>query len=343
LSKAGKFPIEEREQRGKAPPEESMKILFIGSDQETFLQLQLAWGRTSSSFTQVGSPEAAAFMILHDPVHALVCDLTDPSIAWSEWLPNLLTLSHEMEWVLIAEDSQLLGFDFQRLRGCFGILSPPVYGVRSMILLSQLSQKINLNQKLRSMEDLSVTDGLTKLFNHAYMQRQIEQELSRCQGKEDIFSVIFLDVDHFKKYNDQNGHPEGDVVLVKVAQLLTLSVRRFDLIGRYGGEEFIMLLPGAPLHVAVAIAERVRRTIQTTEFAHGKKQPMGFVSVSIGVSTWGEPGITSRAELIHHADQALYKAKENGRNQVWYYCEESYHPYRSEQISQMRVRGQQKS
>ncbi|MCB1051497.1 MAG: GGDEF domain-containing protein, partial [Acidobacteria bacterium] len=268
-----------------------MKILFIGSDQERFIQLQMAWGRTTSSFTQVGSPEAAAFTILHESIMAMVCDLTDSSIAWQEWLPNLLSLPQQIECVLIATDRELQRFEFEELRGCFGVIHPPIYGVHGMITLSQLSQKINLNQKLKTMEDASVTDGLTKLFNHAYMQRQIEQEVSRCLKTSDVVSVIFLDVDHFKKYNDQNGHPEGDKVLVKVAQLLSLTVRRFDLIGRYGGEEFIMLLPSAPLHVAVAIAERCRRSIQTTEFPHGQKQPLGFVSVSVGVSTLGDSGI----------------------------------------------------
>jgi diguanylate cyclase (GGDEF)-like protein len=168
------------------------------------------------------------------------------------------------------------------------------------------------NEKL---EKLAITDGLTGIFNHRYFQEVLAYEISRQQRGERPFSVIMADVDHFKHYNDTNGHPAGDAVLKGIAQELVNHVRETDPVARYGGEEFVILLLDADRESAVKTAEKLRRRVANHPFAHASQQPLGCVSLSMGVATWPLNG-TRAEELIDAADAALYYSKRSGRNRV---------------------------
>jgi diguanylate cyclase (GGDEF)-like protein len=132
------------------------------------------------------------------------------------------------------------------------------------------------------------------------------------------FSLFLFDVDHFKHFNDTNGHLAGDDLLRDLARLLQSCVREGEMIGRYGGEEFLMVLPGVTGEDGLLAAERIRRAIQEHVFDHEKNQPLGDVTVSGGVATWPIHGRTA-AEVLQHADEALYAAKGEGRNRVHLY------------------------
>jgi diguanylate cyclase (GGDEF)-like protein len=123
-----------------------------------------------------------------------------------------------------------------------------------------------------------------------------------------------IDVDHFKAVNDEHGHPAGDAVLRELSRLLKEQVRTVDSIGRYGGEEFVVLLPHTPTDEAHQTADRLRRSVDTHAFRHGEKAL--HVTVSVGVATYPGDGIASAEDLIREADKALYRAKQSGRNQV---------------------------
>jgi diguanylate cyclase (GGDEF)-like protein len=137
-------------------------------------------------------------------------------------------------------------------------------------------------------------------------------------------SFMMVDIDDFKAYNDAHGHQAGDLALEMTAQCLKTALRSADVAARYGGEEFSILLPQTGAAEARTIGERIRRRIERTQFPHGKSQPLGAVTVSLGVSTFG-PGLDSPSEIIYAADQALYTAKARGKN-----CVESYQPPKSE-------------
>jgi diguanylate cyclase (GGDEF)-like protein len=168
------------------------------------------------------------------------------------------------------------------------------------------------NEKL---EKLAITDGLTGIFNRRYFQEVLAYEISRQQRGAKPFSVIMADVDHFKHYNDANGHPAGDVVLKGISQVLVDNVRETDPVARYGGEEFVILLLDADRESAVKTAEKLRRRVEEGPFAHANEQPLGCVSLSMGVATWPVNG-TRGEELIDAADAALYFSKRSGRNRV---------------------------
>jgi diguanylate cyclase (GGDEF)-like protein len=165
------------------------------------------------------------------------------------------------------------------------------------------------------LKEMAVRDGLTSLYNHRYFQEALALEVVRSKRSQKPCSVIFMDVDNFKVYNDTHGHPEGDSLLKVLARMMMSNLRGSDLAARYGGEEFVLLLPETPKEAALMIAEGVRCVVESYDFPGGEKQPLGRVSISIGVGCFpddaGDP-----AALMAYADAKLYEAKHSGKNVV---------------------------
>ncbi len=170
----------------------------------------------------------------------------------------------------------------------------------------------------RVLAQLSYSDALTGLYNHRYFYQRLEQELERARSTGRPVALLMLDIDYFKLYNDTQGHTKGDSVLQEVAQLLRENSRESDVICRYGGEEFAVILPGAGEEEAVGVAERVRRAVAGHAFEGGDGQPGGRLTVSIGVAVCPDQAAES-GELVERADQALYLAKHSGKNNVKVY------------------------
>ncbi|MCK5795738.1 MAG: sensor domain-containing diguanylate cyclase [Deltaproteobacteria bacterium] len=161
-------------------------------------------------------------------------------------------------------------------------------------------------------------DALTGLTNRRILFRRVSDELSRCFSYGTHLSLAMIDIDHFKHFNDTNGHQAGDEALKLVAKLIRSVTRRTDVVGRYGGEEFTVVLLGADRVQAQQHADRIRRTIAETRFPHGETQPLGYVSISVGVATMPLDAET-REQLFEAADKALYLAKQRGRDRVCAY------------------------
>jgi diguanylate cyclase (GGDEF)-like protein len=168
------------------------------------------------------------------------------------------------------------------------------------------------NQRLNR---LAVTDGLTGLHNHRYLQEQLKLAVERSLRDGIKVALLIIDVDHFKMYNDRNGHPAGDEALRAVARVLGEGRRQVDTVARYGGEEFAVLLHDADHATAAEVAERIRQSVSTARIAHAEKQPLGRLTVSIGVAVCPDDGQTPEG-LLEAADIALYRAKKSGRDQV---------------------------
>ncbi len=162
---------------------------------------------------------------------------------------------------------------------------------------------------------LSYTDDLTGIYNHRFFIQQLTLEVERQKRYSQPLSLLMIDIDHFKYYNDSNGHLAGDQVLKAIAILIQHGVRQTDIVARYGGEEFTAILTNARKEMAFEIAERIRRSIAETHFPNEKAQPGGDLTVSIGVATFSPP-LSTLTDLIREADRALYQAKKRGRNRV---------------------------
>jgi diguanylate cyclase (GGDEF)-like protein len=164
------------------------------------------------------------------------------------------------------------------------------------------------------------TDYLTGLKTRGYFEQQLELEIKRAQRKSTIFSLLMIDIDHFKALNDHYGHHVGDQVLRDVASILMKDMREVDTVARYGGEEFVIILPETSGPGAVLVAERLRRGVEQARFFAGSPDAVERLSISIGISVYDDNG-RFRKELIEAADSALYTAKSRGRNSVILYSD----------------------
>jgi diguanylate cyclase (GGDEF)-like protein/PAS domain S-box-containing protein len=173
-------------------------------------------------------------------------------------------------------------------------------------------QKLELKDANEKLESLADTDGLTGVYNHRMLQKRLQEEYERAIRYNLPLSVVMIDVDRFKRYNDTYGHPAGDEVLRQIAQMLQNNVRTSDVVTRYGGEEFVIILPNTDRVGAMSLSERFRFTLEMATWAKCQ------VTASFGVTTLS-PSTPDRLALVEEADKAMYQAKENGRNRVEHY------------------------
>lgn len=188
--------------------------------------------------------------------------------------------------------------------------------LRIKFLHDELEKKIiQLDEARKRLQQLAVTDGLTGLFNHRFFKEQLMHEFNRATRTKSSLSLAMIDIDYFKFYNDENGHPAGDIVLKKISKLIQRNLRKIDIAARYGGEEFVVILPETSHNAAKIVTEKIRRLVEEEPIIHEQKQPNKKLTISLGLATY--PDDTKDPDkLISVADQRLYKAKQGGRNRV---------------------------
>jgi diguanylate cyclase (GGDEF)-like protein len=199
--------------------------------------------------------------------------------------------------------------------------APRVFATEQLHMLSVLASFASMsidNARLhREMCQLASTDGLTGLYNHRIFSQMLKEELSRASRYSLPLALVMFDVDDFKRFNDSYGHPVGDQVLVAVAEILRETLRKCDIPFRYGGEEFIAILPETLAEPAALVAERIRQAIETQSRRHLPDHIGHGVTVSVGVAAFPRDG-ESGESLLKMVDDLLYRAKKEGKNKV--YC-----------------------
>jgi diguanylate cyclase (GGDEF)-like protein len=173
----------------------------------------------------------------------------------------------------------------------------------------------SLKEKNEEIKALAITDGVTSLYNQRYFMERLNEEFERVRRYKRNLSLIMIDIDHFKKYNDIHEHPKGNEILKDVAEILNTTVRQSDTVARYTEEKFIIVLPETGIDYATALAERLRREVEFYDFPDSEIQPSGRITISLGVASYRED-LKSIDDLIKNAGAALYRAKEAGRNRV---------------------------
>ncbi len=187
--------------------------------------------------------------------------------------------------------------------------------ILEQLYFQQVERVRSLTKQVRREHRHAITDTLTRLYNVGFFKERLQMELDRAAETGDLVSVVMLDIDHFKHFNDTQGHQAGNEALATVGAILRSAGRRGEIVARYGGEEFVTLLYGATREEAARFAEAVRQKVQAYEFAGGKDQPGGRVTMSAGVATFPWDAETWET-LIKAADDNLYRAKQAGRNRV---------------------------
>jgi diguanylate cyclase (GGDEF)-like protein len=266
-------------------------------------------------------------MVHAAPPDLILLDVMMPSVDGNEVArrikqnPDLPFIPIIMQTALDSTDSKVEGLE----AGADDYITKPIEfaelkaRLRSMLRIKRLQEELEererqlleANERLRHM---SRTDALTGLANRRYIEQQMDMMFAHSDRLSEPLACVMCDLDRFKSVNDEHGHHAGDAVLKQFAAILKREAREIDSVGRYGGEEFLVLLAGTVLDAAVTFAERVRKQVEGHTFVFEG----GSVcrTVSFGVAAWPHPRVADCDRLIRAADDALYVAKEMGRNRV---------------------------
>lgn len=180
--------------------------------------------------------------------------------------------------------------------------------IKKLELLARVHTQLKLSHLIKCLKEASVTDGLTKLYNHKKILELLNLEIDRAKRYQRPLSIMMLDIDHFKRVNDDYGHVVGDAVLEQLASKIKQHIRDIDLVGRYGGEEFLVIFPEINKTQAYQVAERLRKTVESLSFDGGLN-----ITISGGLAEYTDEKTES---LVKKADDNLYRAKNTGRNKI---------------------------
>src|SRR5215207_7070603 len=308
-------------------PESSGKILVVDDHEDNIEVLRIrleSWGYSTDA---VSDGAAALRYVEATPPDLILLDVMMPEISGIEVArrikgnKSLPFIPIIMQTALDSTEAKVEGLE----AGADDYITKPIdfaelkARLRSMLRIKRLQEALEererelleVNERLRHM---SQTDGLTGLDNRRHLNDRLEEMFMHAQRLAEPFSCVMCDLDHFKSVNDTHGHQAGDEVLKQLSTILKDEAREIDRVGRYGGEEFMLLLPGTVLDAAVTFAERVRKAVETHTFNFdgGTLQR----TMSCGVAAWPHPRIEDCDALVKAADDALYVAKETGRNRV---------------------------
>ncbi len=311
---------------GVLPPEET-RILVVDDHPDN---VEIIDARLSSRGYQIETAtngQEALDKVQVSPPHLILCDVMMPvmdgyevsrRVKGDESLPFIPII------LVTARDStqdKVEGLE----AGADDYLTKPINfpeleaRVRSMLRIKRLQDELDeknrelelMNKRLRK---LSITDGLTELFNHRHIQQLLREEFERSRRTGEPMAVAMLDLDRFKLVNDTYGHQTGDVILYETAKILRETAREIDMVGRYGGEEFMAILPDTDEEEAARFAERVRNAV--AEHVYHDEATEVRMTVSSGVASYPQVDADSPDQVVKRADEALYRAKESGRNRV---------------------------
>jgi diguanylate cyclase (GGDEF)-like protein len=237
----------------------------------------------------------------------MLLDMSMPAISGLEVLRQVTQVFEELPVIIVTGHGSIEIAVESMQAGAADFVTKPVPAA----VLHLRIQKALEHARTRR---LASTDSLTEVYNHRTFQERLTQEVARANRYSRPLSVLMIDVDHFKVYNDTHGHPQGDLVLQDLARLLREMSRTSDTVARYGGEEFAIILPETDNVNAQKIGQRLREQVERYAFSGKERMPGGTLTISIGVATHVSGG--NKDTLLQAADRALYTAKRDGRNRV---------------------------
>jgi diguanylate cyclase (GGDEF)-like protein len=246
-------------------------------------------------------------ILRREPFDVMLLDMSMPAISGLEVLRQVTQAFEELPVIIVTGHGSIEVAVESMQAGAADFVTKPVPAA----VLHLRIQKALEHARTRR---LASTDGLTGVYNHRTFQERLSQEIARADRYSRPLSVLMIDVDHFKVYNDTYGHPQGDIVLQDLARLLQEMSRTSDTVARWGGEEFAIILPETDSVGVQKIGQRLCEQVERYPFPGQELMPGGTLTISIGVATYAS---ASRKEvLLQAADTALYTAKREGRNRV---------------------------
>jgi diguanylate cyclase (GGDEF)-like protein len=263
------------------------------------------------------SAEEALKMLDGKNVDVVITDIMLPGMDGLE-LTDRIKKNHEVDVIVMTGYSGDYSYEEAISKGASDFVFKPVRFEELLLRLRRVLKERRLTlervQMLDKLKRLSITDGLTKLYNSRYFYNQIKTEIDRTSRYQRPLSLLLLDIDQFKEYNDSYGHLEGDKVLVGLGLVIKSCLRKMDSAYRYGGEEFTVILPETEGGEAATVAERIRSAVEYEKFYPDKQKEPQSITISIGVTEYYRQ--EEVAIFVQRADKAMYLSKQAGRNRV---------------------------
>jgi diguanylate cyclase (GGDEF)-like protein len=294
------------------PKRSKGKVLIVDDAADTLDIIQKLLSLEGYEVILASTGEDGVKKTLEEKPDVVLMDISLPGIDGTEALKRIRTLN-PIQTVIMLTAFATVENAIQALKdGAFDFVKKPFENEHLIHIVNQALEKSRTLKEKQKLEEevrrLSITDDLTGLYNHRHFFKTLESELTRLSRQKTSLSLLMLDVDNFKRYNDTHGHVEGDRVLKKIGEIIKHSIRKnVDSGYRYGGDEFAALLIGASLEQALTIAERIRLTIEEAGFKD--------VTVSVGLVEFREGFDLER--FVKSADDAMYVAKHSGGNRVY--------------------------
>jgi diguanylate cyclase (GGDEF)-like protein len=307
------------------------KTLLIVDDSALIRKSVVSVVRSAKIFDEILQAKnglEALEILLKEDIDLLISDINMPRMDGFKLLTTLRNLEKykELPVILLSSHSEA----HQKIKGLQGgandYVTKPfepgelVARIKNLLMMKELQDELAKKNKAmelanKKLEELSVTDELTGIWNRRYLWERLEEEISKAKRFHHALSCLMIDIDDFKAINDTYGHITGDTVLIEIAKILKKQCRSHDLLARFGGEEFVMVLQQTDLDGAGQLAQRLVKTVERQPFSTEDHKPLK-VTISIGVATYPAEYITDVNGLIKKADEALYQAKRKGKNRV---------------------------
>lgn len=286
--------------------QEEINILVVEDDSSTAATLESVLKTAGYRVWLAAQPREGLDLLRSDSFPVAIAELRSAKMNGIEFTREVHKISQGTNVLVLTLYSFISSAIEAMEAGAYGYITKPLSGSEVRIVVERAIERYFLLSKSDDSEyfvDLAVRDGLTGLFNRRYFNELINIEINRIKRFPSTLSLLMLDIDNFKNYNDKEGHPAGDNLLKEAAKVFKNSVRAIDIICRYGGEEFVIMLPQADKKSAQVIAERIR--MQASIYLP--------TTLSIGIATFPQDA-QGAEELIQKADNALYEAKKTGKN-----------------------------
>ena len=273
---------------------------------------------TVSGFATItaASAEEALDLLQERQVDVVITDIMLPGMDGLE-LTDVIKKEYDADVIVLTGYSGDYSYEEAISKGASDLVFKPVRFEELLLRLKRVLKERKLTnerlQMLEKLKKLSITDGLTKLYNSRHFYHLLKSEADRATRYSHPLSMLILDIDHFKDYNDSYGHLEGDKVLLRLGQVIKLLLRKMDTAYRYGGEEFTVLLPETDAEEALTVAQRIRKAVKEIVFIPEPGKETN-ITISIGMTAYNPPEDVTA--FIQRADKALYGSKTGGRDQV---------------------------
>jgi two-component system cell cycle response regulator len=298
------------------PSKKDMHVLIVDDDRSIRNTMHQYINNAGYHTRSAASAEEALELLKKNRFHVVITDIILPGIGGLE-LTKVIKQDNGADVIVVTGYSDDFSYEEAINIGASDFVIKPVRLEELLLRLKRVLKERQLTEeRIRMMEKLqklAITDGLTKLYNSRSFYSQLELEVDRFNRYKHPLSLLLLDIDRFKDYNDSYGHLEGDKVLVRFSQLIKTCLRTNDSAYRYGGEEFTVILPETGGEEARTVAQRIRTALETEKFSPVEGQPV-TITISIGVTQYHPKEELST--FIQRADKAMYLSKQNGRNKV---------------------------